>query len=108
MAGEAPRLVPIPQPYRVLDDAEMRAAFGACSEDSELWIAVNQILREYIIEAGYAVGDPVTAEKHGALAHAAGGYEWLGKYQAKLQKWFDVTHESVDVEKGLLGANSLA
>jgi hypothetical protein len=86
------RLVPIPQPERVLDESELRGAFAACSRDNELWLAINQVLRAFVIEAGYETADPENAKVHGSLAHSAGGFEWLGRFQAELEKRFAESH----------------
>lgn len=80
-------------PERVLDESELNYAFAATSSSSDLWIAVNQLLRGAIIEATFDVSNPGNAINHGALAHAAGGLEYLGRLQRDLNERFQAAHQ---------------
>jgi hypothetical protein len=80
-------------PERVLDESELNQAFAATSSSSDLWIAVNQILRGAIIEATFDVSNPGNALNHGSLAHAAGGLEYLGRLQRQFNDRFQVAHQ---------------
>jgi hypothetical protein len=80
-------------PERVLDESELNYAFAATSSSSDLWIAVNQLLRGAIIEATFDVSNPSNALNHGALAHAAGGLEYLGRFQRDLNDRFRAAHQ---------------
>jgi len=87
--GLAPqtRLVPVPEPVRVLDEGELAAAF-AVPADNALWLAVNQVLRGYLENAKSQVSLPENALQPGALTHVAGGMEWMAYIQAELHwRW---------------------
>lgn len=81
-------------PERVLDESELNYAFAATSSSADLWIAVNQILRGAIIEATFDVSNPGNAINHGSLAHAAGGLEYLGRFQRDLNDRFNTAHQN--------------
>jgi hypothetical protein len=86
------RLVPIPHPERELDASELKAVFAGLSRDNEVWLAMNQILRTYIVMVATDVADPASAIQHGMLAHSAGGMEWLGRFQADIEERYRQTH----------------
>lgn len=60
-----------------LDDARLLLALSQLSEEDPVWLAVNQILQEQIDNAVSQVSNPLMASDAGALAHTAGGIEWL-------------------------------
>lgn len=85
--GVRTRFVPVPQPRRVLDEGELDAAF-AVAEDDALWLAVNQLLQDRLLNAQRQVSHPDLAGHHGPLAHTAGGLEWMSDFQAELHaRW---------------------
>jgi hypothetical protein len=94
------RYVSVPTPERGMTEAELKAAFGAASNEDPLWRAMHQVIRDLIIEATSEVSAPGTAMNHGALAHAAGGVEWLAQLQSILQSAFDAAHTIKDEEPG--------
>ena len=75
-----------------LSESELNHAFAATPSTADLWLAVNQLLRSAIIDATFEVSDPATALNHGALAHAAGGLEYLGRFQKDLYDRFQSAH----------------
>jgi hypothetical protein len=85
-------LIPIPQPARLLNESEVKAAFAAITADHELWLAINQLLQGYINDVTQLVARSANATQHGELAHAAGGLAWLGYLQAELEQRFEETH----------------
>lgn len=80
-------------PERLLDESELNHAFAATPSSSDLWIAVNQILRGAIIEATFDVSNPGSALNYGSLAHAAGGLEYLGRLQRDFHDRFQMAHQ---------------
>ena len=71
---------------RRMSEAELKMAFGA-SEEAPLWRAIHQVLGETIENAADQVGRPDLAERPGALAHTAGGLEWLRRFRYDLLEW---------------------
>lgn len=59
-----------------MGEEALKMAFGA-AEGSPLWGAIMQVLGEKIENAADQVGRPDLSERPGALAHTAGGLEWL-------------------------------
>jgi hypothetical protein len=96
------RYVSVPTPERGMTEAELKAAFGAASSEDPLWRALHQVLRDLILEATSEVSAPGSALNHGALAHAAGGVEWLAQLQSILQQHFEAAHAIKDEEPGKL------
>ena len=65
-------------------DDELRMAFGMVNENHPVWRAVHQLLQDEIDNAVSQVSSPEAAVNPGAMAHTAGGVEWLRHFQLSL------------------------
>jgi len=90
------RLVPVAAGARVLTEAELGAAL-LVDDDNPLWLAVNQILMSNLEGVRSQVAHADTAREHGALAHCAGGMEWLGYVLAELNGRRDAARKGVSL-----------
>lgn len=75
-----------------MGDEALKMAFGA-AEGNPLWAAIMQVLGEKIENAADQVGRPDLAERPGAIAHTAGGLEWLRGLR------YDLLELKADAEK---------
>jgi len=80
------RAVPVGIRSRRMDEAELRATFASAAA-SPLWEATMQVLLAQYDNVTSQVSNPRTATEPGALAHCAGGMEWLGQSIVELQQW---------------------
>jgi hypothetical protein len=78
-------LVPVRAGSRRLDESELVQVFRE-AEGSELWTAIAQVLGDHYTNAVVQVGNPDLADRPGALAHCAGGMEWLGYAIGELEE----------------------
>ena len=69
-----------------LDDARLLLALSQLGDEDPVWLAVNQILQEQIDNAVSQVSNPLMASDAGALAHTAGGIEWLRATQMAMHE----------------------
>lgn len=58
----------------------------AVPEDDRLFSAILDVIAADIEEAQDTAASVLVAEKHGALAHAAGGMAWLVNLRERLQE----------------------
>lgn len=60
-----------------MEEAKVIEALQTLGDNHPAWRAVLQVLTDNLAEARAQVGHIELAEKHGALAHIAGGCAWL-------------------------------
>lgn len=69
-----------------MDDARLCMALSQLTDTHPAWIALNQVLQEQLDNAISQVSSPQMATEPGAMAHTAGGIEWLRALQLALEE----------------------
>jgi len=69
-----------------MSDGELQMALSGLSDKHPAWRALNQLLEDQIWNAVCQVSIPAMATDPGAMAHTAGGIEWLRTFQTELME----------------------
>ena len=70
---------------KAMTEIDVKDAFVSISPGSPFWQALDHVIDETLLNAIDEASDPANAEKHGRLAHAAGGVDKLSTLKAKIQ-----------------------
>lgn len=68
-----------------MTELDVQDAFTSISPGNPFWQALDHVIDETLLNSIDEASDPANAEKHGRLAHAAGGVDKLSTLKAKIQ-----------------------
>lgn len=68
-----------------MSESDVAEAFTSISPGSPFWQALDFVIDETLLNSIDEASDPSNAEKHGLIAHAAGGVDKLSTLKAKIQ-----------------------
>ena len=68
-----------------MDDADVRKALAAMPDEHPAWRGILHLVDREIENAIAQVSMPELAERPGAMAHVAGGIEWLRSFRYRLE-----------------------
>lgn len=85
-AVQSPRRLIVVRDVEPMDEVRLCMALGVLTDTNPAWLALNQVLQEQIENAISQVSAPQMATEPGALAHTAGGIEWLRAFQLALEE----------------------